>query len=81
MFGKKFEILTPIINATDNDINNFNASLIIKRFMKEKHIEGNTYIISRFFKGINVIIKEDIIPLVYSELLENELNSEMRNTK
>jgi Trk K+ transport system NAD-binding subunit len=70
-----------IIIATDNDINNFNASLVIKRFMKEKHIEGNTYIISRFFKGINAIRQEDIIPLIYSEIVENELNREMRNTK
>jgi len=69
-----------IIIATDNDINNFNASLVIKRFMKEKHIEGNAYIISRFFKGINSIRQEDIIPLIYSDIIENELKREMRNS-
>jgi voltage-gated potassium channel Kch len=69
-----------IIIATDNDINNFNASLVIKRFMREKHLEGNTYIISRFFKGINSIRQEDIFPLIYSDIIENELNREMKNT-
>lgn len=68
-----------IIIATDNDISNFNASLVIKRFMKEKHIEGNAFIISRFFKGINSIRQEDIIPLIYSDIVENELKREMGN--